>query len=350
MKYKRCHLSRETERKVELGEVEDIIRTNWSVRQCLHPNAGAACTKISDAHTISRASVLRRLVDSSKQLGTFRPLKLDVMGQPILQKAGWRVASVFPGFCGFHDDLTFAPIEKVPFAATIEQCFLLGYRATCHEMTQKAASVRVNPILRKVVDRGRSHAEAMQVQGQYAAMAWGGADGLASIAAMKGRMDANLLSADFSKWEACVVEFVGELSLATTGLIAPNFDLRNRPIQVLHDRSDVMHSVSVNMVSRDRGGAVVFGWERGSLRMEQFIESLEQFPRRKLAVALAQTIFAFISNTYFSIDWWNGLDETSRHIVMEHVANTNAYYNRPILADISLVPWAITDVYRVKSP
>jgi len=49
-------------------------------------------------------------------------------------KIGVNDASVFTGFCAFHDQSIFRPIENEPFECTGEQLLLYAYRALCREI------------------------------------------------------------------------------------------------------------------------------------------------------------------------------------------------------------------------
>ena len=110
---------------------------------CLHPLASPpVCNKIISAHTIQRSKILKQLINPFNHVLTFYK---TTDGLPKL--VGWRLASTFNGFCGFHDSSTFEPIENQPFNNTLQQCFLIGYRALCHEVYQKTAAVRAIPDL-----------------------------------------------------------------------------------------------------------------------------------------------------------------------------------------------------------
>ena len=73
-----------------------------------------------------------------------------------VKRVGINHASTFSGFCGYHDNVTFAPVEDAPFTATDEQCFLLGYRAMCRELYQKTTALEATKNYIRTLDRGRS--------------------------------------------------------------------------------------------------------------------------------------------------------------------------------------------------
>ena len=102
------------------------------IKKCFCENED--CNKIIDAHSISR-STLKRIKDttsSGEKVIVLSDVKIDngnITNAPSLK--GWaEEASVFNGFCGFHDNKIFEPIENsIPFNKTEEQCFLHSYRS-----------------------------------------------------------------------------------------------------------------------------------------------------------------------------------------------------------------------------
>src|SRR5262249_39720857 len=147
------------------------------------------CTKIVSAHTVSRSGVLRRILDNKNRVRTFYRAAFDSTTEPEVRSIGWRTASTFSGFCGLHDSKTFESLEMRPFAATPEQCFLIGYRAICHEAYQKRAALRAVPKMRELADRGLPEEFQRDIQHRYSAMASGYQKGLRVVELLKTRMD-----------------------------------------------------------------------------------------------------------------------------------------------------------------
>jgi hypothetical protein len=156
-KYKRCHLNREAEERLPLNAVMQAVNVASTLRQCLHPLAAAdVCDRIVSAHTIQKSGALRQIVDSTNHVQTFFPItSAQLLANELSpRQVGWRNASTFTGFCARHDSLTFKPLETSAFESTREQCFLIGYRAVCHEFFTKSRLLKSNPTLRRLTDRG----------------------------------------------------------------------------------------------------------------------------------------------------------------------------------------------------
>ena len=99
--------------------------------------------KIVKAHTVPQASLSRIAIDGHVLSFLPNATNLEKYGAALPpQRRGIRLASTFTGFCAKHDDSVFAPLEKVPFTGTSEQCFLLAYRALARELYLKKVNLR----------------------------------------------------------------------------------------------------------------------------------------------------------------------------------------------------------------
>ena len=212
-KYKKCHLGRHISPVVPFAAIKSAIEHAWDEKRCLHPLASAnACDQIVSAHTIQRSTVLRRLIDERNHVRTFYRAESD---EPSI--VGWKKASTFPGFCSRHDRSTFRPIEEIPFTGTPAQCFLVGYRALCHQIHQKRAAIRQCVLLKNLGDKGHPLEVQRMVQRHYAMMEAGTRKGLEAFAALKASMDRQLIAEEFSGWSRLIVRFNGSLCVASTG-------------------------------------------------------------------------------------------------------------------------------------
>ena len=320
-KYKKCHYGRQKETQLPLPALGRILRRGWQRKECLHPEARAGlCGKIINAHTIQRARVLSRITnDQSRVLTFFQSSREDNNSYPP-REVGWRDASTFTGFCSVHDSV-FAPLEVHDFVASPEQLFLLGYRAICHELYQKSSSASVQPLIRSMIGKGRSQAEQREIQDMVRAFGDGVISGREWAMTTKCSMDRDLLSADFGRLSSWVAYFDGPLSVVSTGAVTPNFDLQGRELLKLHDLSSEVEPIFFGTVSTSTGGAAVFCWHREHDIPGRFMQSLASCEQQRLPTMIAEFMFAYIENTYFSHDWWNSLTLEQQHIVRLHAAN-----------------------------
>jgi hypothetical protein len=280
---------------------------------------------------------------------TFFPPQLDFSsGYPHLQlrRVGWRQASTFTGFCARHDSETFKALETKPFDENdIEQSFLLGYRALCHEIYTKSALLKSNQAVRRLADRGLSPELQRQIQGIWDIWAAGASKGLAVLESVKAVMDEQILNGNYSGWARAVISFEGDLCVASTGAISPNRDIDGKKLQTLHNIESKVQGMMFGLAATPGGGAAVFVWRESDSAPLDFVRSLLRYDRRVLPSLIVQFMFAHIENTYFSDKWWGGLSQINRSRI-ETLANiSNPYYAEfRYLPFAKLVPWNVTNV------
>jgi hypothetical protein len=344
-KYKRCHLNRESEQKLPLQALEQTMHEAWKHKNCLHPAASpGVCDPIVSAHSIQRSKVLHEIVDSKKQVLTFFPVRMDDSGKIKIHRVGWRDASTFTGFCAKHDASTFGPIERVRFTGSKQQCFLLGYRALCHEIFQKTGALKASPEVRRLVDRGVPPSAQRKMQEFFAKTAAAQEKGLSDSRKLKSVMDKGLLAGSYDDWSSAIVEFDGDLCITCTGAMNPDYDLEGNRLQVLHDDEHVLESLMFGMAAREAGGAAVFTWLRKDPAPEAFIKSLLQKKEGLLPSILVQFMFTFIENTFFSARWWDSLSGMHQGHLATLARISNPYYGSFQFLQSKLVPWKITRI------
>jgi hypothetical protein len=338
-KYKKCHLGRESEAELPLAAVADRLRDFFKTKQCLHPEASPkTCGKVIAAHTIQRQGPLEGILDTTGHCLSFFPPNLADYGNP--QRRGWRAASTFLGFCQRHDGPTFAPLENTPFSASPEQCFLLGYRAECHELYQKHGSASSHEPIRQLLDRGRSPQVQREIQEMQRVQQLGVLKGLEEARRNKTRMDAELLANEFGGWKRLFVRFTGPLSVVSTGAPTPNRGIRGAVFQTLHDPQARIERLHLGVV-RDGvdSGAVVLQWRDEDRAPERFASELLALPVNSLPGMLVQFMFAYIENTYFSKVWWDLLAPEQKQHISALATMGNPYYVPWNYLDDIPVPW-----------
>jgi hypothetical protein len=91
----------------------------------------------------------------------------------------------------------------------------------------------------------------------------------------------------------------------------------------------------------------VLAWRAADAAPEKFMASLLSRPPDDVPQIVAQFMFAYVENTYFSRSWW----EQRRIFVQKHIEQLayeyNAYYNHPSYLPKHVVPWALKSVERV---
>jgi hypothetical protein len=318
------------------------MKTLQKQRACWHPEASARCSGAAiRAHSVQRQGPLRRLVDERNRVRCFFPPERDAFGQLVAHPVGWNEASTFLGFCAHHDQELFRPIDTQPYTCEPKQTALVAFRSICHELHKKKAAqaaMRRNGL--KAL-RGRSVAERTFLDEHLSGSYWATESGIAEIGQMKTFYDRALASSDFTSLRSCVVFFEGELSVASSGVVAPDFDLEGQRLQRILDPG--MQSLVLGTVLTERGAAVVFSWPQAFERMTRFVASLTGLPREAIPTALVLFMFSYVENTFFSAEWWASLVPAKQTRLAEAAAGIQ-YGTAVNYRAGRLVPWSVTGI------
>lgn len=322
-KLKHCHLDRERQTPLQLWEAGREMRRAFSRNLCSAPDGWAdECSgKIVKAHTVPKTGSLARIARDG-HVYAFVPSMENFeknRGLLIPELVGINRASTFTGFCSFHDDRIFSPIEKFEFSATPEQCFLLGYRAVARELYTKQSSVNLAEF-RRGADRGRSPTAQVAIQRLNQAFDFGNEAGLKDIKYHKERYDAVLRSGEYSDVRAYVLEFEGPPSVMCSASWMPSEDFEGGQLQDLLDLERTPHEMTFTSFWGGTRGYVVFQWlkEDGGT-CDRFIDSFRSLPKEDITTGLLRLMFEYFENVHIQPDWWDGLGEASKKLLIDRM-------------------------------
>jgi hypothetical protein len=349
-KYKYCHLRREREEPVTHQEIAEKQRKVWGKKYCLHPEANSCKGRIVRAHTIQRSGGLTRIAQDGK-VYTFFPADHSMLvltsGKLEEKLVGVSRASTFTGFCGHHDNVTFAALEKEPFRFTTEQIFLLSYRALCREKFAKQAQASMIPFLR-IQDRGKGFVDQKAIQDFTSLVERGVTAGLKDIRYCKDRYDNALISKDFSDMQYYVIRLKDGPEIMCSGAVLFEVDFNGNRLQSLYQMNTRLDCLTFSLIGTDDGGAITFSWLGDSAAGTKFVQSLDALSNEEIPHAIVRLTFEFFENTYFAPDWWDGLTDEERENIRTRsslAANPDVPRRPDCLKDdgMRLVDWDVIE-------
>ena len=316
-KYKRCHLGREAQSELRRQEAINRYVKRSKKGRCLHPGADpSTCSgRVIAAHTIQRNGGLNHIARNG-HVGSvlIHPSKLprrhlDLDSEP--HSVGIGEASTFNGFCSRHDNELFAPIDDKPFTGDAEQILLLGYRSVCHELHSKRFALDIDADLRDF-DRGK----LVQVQHEHQkALSIRDSGILVSINELNNAKtlyeDAifNNLPVDTSH----VVAFFDRYpDVLWSGVLQATHDFRGDELNDLLDLNVPAQWLASSLIVSGNGGAAVFSCPSSNSDSVRVLSTLNELSDTELSHAIVRFGFEFFENTYFSLDWWDGLDNDTK--------------------------------------
>ncbi len=277
-KYKKCHLNRDQQKPISIGETHNAAKAIKSNRYCSVPKAlKNKCTnKVINAHTVSKSSTLVEIADDTNHvlgLKISMPALIKNKGDIYLEKIGINQASTFKGFCSYHDKSLFSCIEDEGFTKTNEQFFALAYRAICKEVYAKSPNTEILDFI-KSADKGKSIISQLAIQSLANCFSLGTDTAFDELNDLKILFDDSLVSNTVLDMCHVIISSNSPCPVSVSSIVAPDVDFEGKKIQDLSNLKVVPEHVIFNSFSSDGNGYIVFSWLKTSLIITGFIETL----------------------------------------------------------------------------
>lgn len=257
-KYKKCCRNKEDDEEFNnpfnmFKNFRDI-RKESRIKQCLYPNHNECSDKIIGAHSIQNNKILKKISTNGKVL-----MPCPKPSTPFLPitEYGRKEASVFTGFCGYHDKTVFQPIEDKDFNYDVEQIFLFSYRAFALECQKKQELVQME---KNIIKRKPSLINIPDSENPFLGtrLAW------KDLEIEKKEFDNALLSNDYDILSSVVWEFAGESKFAATGMEAIQYDIYNNKIQDLFDLNTPARHIFISVFPCNNKTYSIISWLKSS--------------------------------------------------------------------------------------
>lgn len=326
VKYKKCHLDREKQKPVGFWEASKKFTQKFSVEVCSCPSKfHSECSdKIIKAHTIPKSSSLKAIAKDGHVYGfNFSLSNINKnYGHLKPELIGINRASTFTGFCKTHDDKIFAPLEKNIFESSLEQCFLLTYRAFSRECYTKTAMANLHE-LRSSLDKGKSIKKQMDIQMKNFLINLGATAGLKDNQFHKSKFDEALVKEDFSSCQAIVFEFNLPPPVMVSGAVNPDFDFNGNHIQDLSDFESVPNLLAMSSFYDGKKGYIVMSWQTHSSEAPiKLVQSLLNKTKSEYEKYLVQYMFKNFENCFMEPYWWDTTSESNKKILIDLMSDT----------------------------
>jgi len=341
-KYKKCHRKRADENPYTLGKLLKLQgKVFWRKRGCMHPLASPETCKgkIIDSHSIQRKGPLSKIVNSSGHVMRFEQNQKE--GSIVASDISWRKASVFPGFCSFHDSSLFSPIEKYAFTGDHQQCVLHAFRNICNEYYKKQALIESLEFQRDVIDRGADIDRQINLQLSFLGNIKGQKKSLEEMGGYRDIFEEAIRQNNYEKFESACYFFSGSMDVVSSSVIHCEFDCSGNKLIDMWDLEVDAQMLSHTIVDTDSGGAIVFVWLKGQEHPERVIASFDSLPNDEKGDIFVQYCFVNCENTFFSEKWWNNLDNAQKSKLQQY-ANALYYEGGAYVANAKrLVDWVV---------
>jgi SEC-C motif-containing protein len=319
-KWKKCHRDRENKNPIPIWQLCDDQRAEMSRGYCLHPQARSetCSSKIIRAHTVQRKGGLATIAEGGHIISPKRGVD-DIFqneGKIVPRLHGINDATTFMGFCAFHDDQLFSPIEKAPLTLSREAAFLLSFRAICYECLSKDAALRSTEILRQM-DKGKPFELQSILQQLVHFYKEGLRQGIKDLNHWKGTYDSAYLNGKYDEFSFYGVMFSISLPLVASGAFHPEFDFEGNRLQIITRGESGFEHVSLNLTNIGGKSVAIFGSTGESNGPAAcFLESFRKLSKTNMANAAFHVACEQLENICFRPSWWNGQTfEAKEHLI-----------------------------------
>lgn len=347
-KWKKCHRDRHLQQEIPQGKLAHELINILKHGMCLHPEASnSTCSSGTiKAHTIQKAGGLSAIADDGHVISVKVAFEriTRTQGEVIPAPIGIKNASTFMGFCSYHDNSMFEPIENNSFTLNQEAAFLLAFRALTYEYQMKKNAVRSIEILRES-DRGKTFQEQVFIQSELHERIKGTMKGVSDGRKWKSQYDEMYLNSDFGSMPHYSIEFDGKLPFVCSGGFHPEVDFNGKRLQSLSQQNVDFEHVCLNVSVLGGKTFLAFGWygsEGGPA--ERFVKSFKSIKTTGKANAALILAVEQLENIYFNPSWWNGLSDISKnHLIERMKSGLRSYSTRSEATFINLAE-IITDI------
>jgi hypothetical protein len=262
-------------------------------------------------------------------------------GGVVPSEISWRKASVFPGFCSFHDSSLFSPIEKSAFTGEHKQCVIHAFRGICNEYYKKQALIESLEFQRGVIDRGRDIDWQINMQLSLIENIKRQKKSLEEMGGYRDIFEEAIRQENYKKFESKCYFFSGSMDVVSSSVLHCEFDFSGNKLIDMWDLEMDAEMLSHTIVNTDNGGAIIFVWLKGQQHPESVISSFDGLPDDEKGDIFVQYCFVNCENTFFSEKWWNSLDG-AQQAQLQRYANALYYEGGSYVAnDNRLVNWIV---------
>lgn len=302
-KYKNCCLKDNIDpflkRTEEFTTLYKKLRKEAHFKECIHPNKSECSEKIVSAHSIQSSKILKKISDDGK---LYMPCPKPDLSADGMYEYGKKEASVFTGFCGYHDKTVFQPIEDVDFSKTKEQIFLYTYRAFALEYHKKQEAVNLEQNF-NTINPHSSFASDSKIDGKT------GFDmSVSDFEKEKSIFDNALINSNYDVLTSIVWEFEGFSNFAATGGEAPMMDYDNQVIQnLLNPNVPVGHIYITVFPENDKTYAIISWLKEYDSTFSTIKKKLENISEQEKKNYINNTLPIVAENIAIKPSSWNAI-------------------------------------------
>lgn len=336
--------------KIGISKIQSEVRSKARISECFHYDRKSCRGKVKMAHTIQqngRLSLLEENINGNTRLYSFTEIHVNEdTGKPELKPVGKGAASTFLGFCDYHDNVLFAPIEDNPFSDTTEQCFLYSYRAFAQGQHRKAEQIKAFESESKFKNLMGTDIEA-SLRGTLI--------GYKEGEVIRARMNDILENKQFDELESLTIELPHFYPIASCASFTPNYSPKtNTRLNYHKDPTIPFEHLFFNVIPDYNGTIIMFSCLPESKKSIQYIDEFDSLKDLEQKKILTSILIGYVENTFIAPSIYNSLTTTEKDILAWELGVTSIfsgiYQPRHFISELNLFkPSFIKNAHNNKS-
>lgn len=280
-----------------------VVRKESRIKQCLHPNKKSCSERIIGAHSIQNNKILKQI--SSNGL-LYMPCPKPDNPFAFMTSWGRKQATVFTGFCGYHDNLTFEPIENNDFDKSDMHIFLYSYRCFAIEYHKKLEVAN----MKKNIFKRKPSLMSMKTKDDP----FGGMEmAIKDFQHVKEQFDNALLTQKYDIVSSVIWDFPHPIRFAASGYEAPSKDLRGGEIQNLLDFKTIAEHIFVIVFPEGNKTYCIISWLKTNDKLfATYRNQLTNLNAQERKNYINNTLPIISENIAINPDSWDNMDRAKR--------------------------------------
>lgn len=312
----------------------------FQLRECFHPDS-ICSSQIIKAHSIQKNRILNNLSDNGHIL-MFQSSKEDegLTWKP--SEIGLNKATVFTGFCKYHDQEIFEPIDIYEFESeNEEQVFLFAYKALAKEHHTKLSMFEaykrvLNWLRTKNASELKKHAfikDEKEIETKMGLIPYMTQIVKELKAASKNLksyqniFNSNLDSEKYSNIESVILILPNEYPISCSSCISLTKDFKGNKINDLTNLRAMLKYLFLTIFPENRNTYIILSYLKKHKHYFKFIE--DQILDKNIDVQkklISNLLLKHVENFVLSPTLWNSLDDKNKGKIIEiYLNSTNPF-------------------------
>lgn len=226
------------------------LKHQAKIKQCLHPDKANCSEKIISAHSIQNNKILKNISDNGN---VYMPYPKNDNPFATMTEWGRREATVFTGFCGYHDNELFKPIENYDFNYSNEHIFLFTYRSFALGYHRKQENLKFQ---QKIIGKRPS----VIASGVFNELLAGPQLAVNDLEYEKKCFDKAILNKKYDVLTSVVWEFSKPINFAASGYTALCYDFKGNVIQDINNFDVPLKHLFINVFPDTNVSYCILSW------------------------------------------------------------------------------------------